>query len=164
MTKQSLLWIGVFLGVMLIGRTIPAAAVNRAVGALEHTNAVVLVIDGVDEELAAHGLSGEALRRTLASDLQAAGVAVVDEAALVADDRTGELRLRVRLMRAPYYFYLYNVNLTLNSKVGLAGGDAFTTLPTWSDGWVGALMPTDVARINDFAKELLSRFIAQRIP
>ena len=140
-----------------------AAALHHAQGVLGATDSLVLVIDGVDEQLAAHGLSRVKLEEAIASRLLAAGMQVVPEAALSARENAGVLRLRVRLNRAPYYFYLYNVNLTLNSKLPLNhGGDAFITTPTWSDGWVGALQPTEVGQIQDFAEELLARFLTQR--
>jgi hypothetical protein len=122
--------------------------------------AITLVIDGVDGDLASQGLSAADLRRDLAAGLESAGMHVVDADVAAAAARAPTLELRLRLMRAPYYFYLYNVKLTLNSPVALIDGGT-TMLPTWSDGWIGLLMPDEVSRVNGFAQELLARYLAQ---
>ena len=141
----------------------PAAAVNHSQGVLGATDALLLVIDGLDEELAAQGLSRIMVEQAISSRLLAAGVQVVPENGFAAAKDAGVLTLRIRLNRAPYYFYLYNINLTLNSKLPVTEGSAaFTTIPTWSDGWVGALQPTEAGQLQGFAEELLTRFLAQR--
>lgn len=148
---------------VLITAPTQAAAVRHTQGVLGATDSLVLVIDGVDEQLAAHGLSRARLEQAITSRLQAAGMQVVPESDLSSRESTGVLELRVRLNRAPYFFYLYNINLTLNSKLSLSPGrSAFTTTPTWSDGWVGAMQPTEVGQLQGYAEELLARFLAQR--
>lgn len=140
---------------------LPGAATAATAGALAGAKSVVLEIDGVDEDLSAHGLSRKGLEQELTRRLEGAGVEVIPGSEL-GRDGAAVLRFRVRLVRTLYYFYLYNVNLTLNSKVALQGGNAFTTLPTWSDGWTGSLQPTDVGLIGRYAGDLLDRFLAAR--
>ena len=141
----------------------PAAAVNHTEGVLGATDALLLVIDGLDEELAAQGLSRSKVEQSISSRLLAAGVQVVPENGFAAAKGAGVLTLRVRLNRAPFYFYMYNINLTLNSKLPVTeGSGAFTTIPTWTEGWVGALQPTEAGQLQGFAEELLTRFLAQR--
>ena len=140
-----------------------AAAVNHTEGVLGVTDALTLVIDGLDEEMAAHGLSRIKVEQEISSRLLAAGVQVVPEGDLAATKNAGVLTLRIRLMRAPYFFFLYNINLTLRSKLPVnPDANAFTTVETWSDGWVGAMQPTDVGQLQGFAEELLARFLEQR--
>ena len=140
-----------------------AAVVNHTHGVLGATDTLMLVIDGLDEEMAAHGLSRIKVEQEISSRLQAAGVQVVPEGELAAAKNAGVLTLRVRLMRAPYFFFLYNINLTLSSKMPVdPDANAFTTVETWSDGWVGAMQPTDVGQLQGFAEELLARFLEQR--
>ena len=143
----------------------PSAAVPLTYthGALGATDALMLVIDGVDEEMAAQGLSRTKVEQAITSRLLAAGMQVVPESELAAAKNAGVLTLRIRLNRAPYYFFLYNINLTLSSKLLVnPDANAFTTIPTWSDGWVGAMQPTEVGHLQGFAEELLARFLAQR--
>ncbi len=140
-----------------------AAAVNHTQGVLGATEALTLVIDGLDEEMAAHGLSRMKVEEAISSRLLTAGIQVLPENELSAAKNAGVLTLRVRLMRAPYFFYLYNINLTLGSKLVVnPDANGFTTVETWSDGWVGAMQPTDVGQLQGFAEELLARFLAQR--
>jgi len=144
---------------------IPSAAVpvNYTQGVLGATDALMLVIDGVDEELAANGLSRTRMEQDISSQLLAAGVQVVPESNLATGANTGVLTLQIRLERAPYYFFMYNIKLTLRSKLPMIpDGSAFTTVPTWSDGWTGAIQPTDVGQLQGHAEELLARFLAQR--
>jgi hypothetical protein len=148
---------------LLVAMTSAAVPVSYTQGALGATDALMLVIDGVDEELAAQGLSRMKMERDISSRLLAAGVQVVPESGLAAGANTGVLTLRIRLERAPYYFFMYNIKLTLNSKLPMnPDGSAFTTVPTWSDGWGGSIQPTDVGQIQGYAEELVTRFLAQR--
>jgi len=148
---------------LLIAMPSAAVPVTYTQGALGATDALMLVIDGVDEEMAAQGLSRMKMEQDISSRLQAAGVQVVPESGLAAGANTGVLTLRIRLERAPYYFFMYNIKLTLSSKLPInPDGSAFTTVPTWSDGWNGSMQPTDVGQIQGYAEELLARFLAQR--
>ena len=147
----------------LVATPAAIAAVSHAQGMLGATDVLTVVIDGLDEELAAHGLSRLKVEQEISGRLQAAGMQVVPESELGAAKNAGVLTLRVRLMRAPYFFYLYNINLTLRSKLTMTpDAGAYTTIETWSDGWVGAMQPTDVGQLHGFAGELLARFLAQR--
>ena len=162
-SAPGLLLTAVFCVALLSSVTSPAAAVNHTQGVLGATDALLLVIDGLDEELAVQGLSRMKVEQAISSRLLAAGVRVVPENDLPATKNAGVLTLRIRLNRAPYYFYMYNINLTLNSKLPITdGSQAFTTIPTWSDGWVGAIQPTEAGQLQGFAEELLTRFLAQR--
>lgn len=147
-------------GILFTALSTSVGAVESS-GALAATRAVVIEIDGVDEELAAYGLSRASIVKAMTSRIESAGVNVISGSQL-EQQGAAVLRLRVRLMRTLHYFYLYNVNLTLGSKVPLEGKDAYTIVPTWSDGWVGSLQPTDVGLIENHAAELLSRFLAAR--
>jgi len=147
----------------LVSTPTATAAANHAQGMLGATDALMVVIDGLDEELAAHGLSRLKVEQEISSRLQAAGMQIVPESEFAAAKNAGVLTLRVRLMRAPYFFFLYNINLTLRSKLAMTPDTgAYTTIETWSDGWVGAIQPTDVGQLHGFAGELLARFLAQR--
>ena len=65
-------------------------------------------------------------------------------------------------MRAPFYFYLYDVNLSLRSKLSLAqDAGAYATVETWSDGSTGALQPSDLTPLRDLSLQLVDRFIAE---
>lgn len=153
--RQGLLLM--MLGALLL----PGSAGAATSGALAGTTSVVIEIDGVDEELAAYGLSRANLVQDMTARLQQAGIEVVPGAEL-GRDGAAVLRFRVRLMRTLYFFYLYNVNLTLNSKVAVEGDGAWTTIATWSEGWTGSMQPTDVGLIAKYAGDLTEQFLAAR--
>jgi hypothetical protein len=139
----------------------PAYAADSR-GVLAATSAVALDVDGIEDELAPYGLDRGRILEGMTARLHAAGVEVAPADALRADEHAGVLRLRVRLMRTLYFFYLYNVNLTLHSRLPLQGGAGYTTVETWSDGWIGSVQPTDVGVLGRYAAELVDRFIAAR--
>ena len=148
---------------------IPAATPLAAVGVADYANlplhgiaAVALVVDGAEENLTAYGFSRTALIAEISERLKRAGIDVLTPENLPRRPDAALLSLRLRLMRAPYYFYLYNVNLSLRSKVSLAqDAGAYATAETWSDGSVGALQPSDLTPLRDLSLQLIDRFIAE---
>lgn len=149
-----------YLALLLAVLAWPAFATESR-GVLAATGAVALEVDGIDADLAPYGLERGRVLEEMAARLRSAGIAVLPAEPLRPDDGAGVLRLRVRLMRTLYYFYLYNVNLTLHSPLPLQDG-GYTTVETWSDGWVGSVQPTDVGLLAGHAGELVNRFIAAR--
>lgn len=148
---------------------IPTAAPLAAPGMADHANlplrgiaAVALVVNGEDEELSSYGLSRAGLVAEMSEHLRQAGIEVLTPEALPPRPDAALLSLRIRLMRAPYYFYLYNVKLSLRSKVSLAqDAGAYAMVETWSDGTVGALQPTDLPRLRDLSLQFIDHFIAE---
>jgi hypothetical protein len=129
---------------------------------LRGVHAVAFVIDGLDDDgLSPYGLSRSGLLAGVAERLRHAGLEVVDPAALPDRSDAALLSLHVRLMRAPYYFYLYNVRLALRSRLPLAqDAGAYTTIETWSEGSVGEVQPTSLGTLSDYSLLLVDRFIA----
>lgn len=138
-------------------------------GADDHANlpmrgivAVTLVIDGVEDDLASYGLDRSALAAAASERLTQAGITVLgsDESARRPD--AAFLRLRVRLIRAPYYFYLYGVNLALLGKLALVQDPrSYATVEIWSEGSVGAVQPSDLTPLRDLSLQLIHQFIAE---
>lgn len=147
------------LGLLLAAGWVPAGTAGSG-GAAAATTAVVLVVDAMDEELGNFGTSRARLAALITRQLESAGVQVVAGTDL-GQAGAALLRLRVRLMRSGYV-ELYGINLSLNNKVSIEGGAAYSTIETWSDGGTGSIAHSEVAVIEKFAAELVRRFLAAR--
>jgi len=129
---------------------------------LRGINTVAINIVGLSSEVRSHRLNEEQLRSLLAERLTGAGLRVVGVNRIGAYPRGAVLSLRVNLTRSPYYFFLYGINLTVHSKLSLAGDrDVYTSAKTWSDGQVGMLMPREMRKVRDLSLELANRFIEE---
>ena len=141
----------------------PAIEAADMHGPMTGIRAVALELEGIEDDFASTGLVRATLEQELARQIQSAGIAVIPASDWVAHPGGALLTFRLRLSRTPYYFYLYNVSLTLYNAVTLASspGRAFSPVITWTDGWVGEMQPTELAQVNGFAAQLVDRFLAE---
>ena len=140
-----------------------AAETATAFQAMTGIHAVALQLEGIEDDYSAHGLVRPELERLLVARLAGAGLEVIPPGNWLDRQDSVLLTLRLRLNRAPYYFFLYNINLAMHSAVTLASnpGASFATIMTWSDGWVGDMQPTELAQVREFATLLVDRFLAE---
>ncbi|MBI2994986.1 MAG: hypothetical protein HYY48_12540 [Gammaproteobacteria bacterium] len=124
--------------------------------------AVALTVDRLDDNLAPYGIDRSGLIAAASERLNRAGIEVIDSGEWAQRTDAAQLSLQVRLIRAPYYFYLYGVRLIARGKLALVHGpNAYATAEIWSEGSVGAVQPSDLGPLRELALRLIDQFIAE---
>lgn len=121
---------------------------------------VAISIKGIERDLYSHNISANTLKADLTERLSAAGIRVIDIGQLADHPGADVITLRLTLNRAPYYFYLYGLNLSVRNRLSLAAdGSSFTTIKTWSQTRNGMLMPKELSNIKQMTLQLLDNLI-----
>lgn len=146
---------------MLVPLLAPAAAAEDG-ASLRGVDTVAISIQGLDSDVATRDVNREELHSLLAGRLAEAGLHVIGDDDLDAHPGAVHLILELNLMRSPYYFFLYGINLSARQRLPLDRDNrAYTTIKTWSDGQNGMLLPKDLDRLNDLSLKLADRFIRE---
>lgn len=150
--------------VLLLMLTPAATAVAAPDGgaSLRGVDTVAVTIQGLDRDIATRDFNAAGLRGMIAGRLADAGLHVIDGGDLDAHPGTVVLTLRLSLIRAPYYFFLYGINLAARQRLPLDGDNrAYTTIETWSAGQNGMLLPSNLDKLNDVSLKLADKFIRE---
>jgi len=146
---------------LLLPLAAPAAAQDGG-ASLRGVDTVAISIQGLDHDVATRDFNRRELRRLLAGRLADAGLHVIDDGDLDAHPGAVHLTLDLNLIRSPYYFFLYGINLSARQRLPLDRDNrAYTTIKTWSDGQNGMVLPRDLDSLNDLSLKLADRFIRE---
>ena len=127
---------------------------------LKGIKTIVLDISGVDNDIRRYGISTDMLRKSITERLDLAGLQVISADDLNISSDAAIISLKLNLMRAPYYFYLYGLNVTVKNKLILSQeNNVYTTVDTWSDGKVGLKKPMELNDLNQYSLDLIDNFI-----
>lgn len=152
------------LGLLLLAvpLTTAAAADDFAYGNAKHMDTVALDIKGIHRDMVTWNITAETLRADLSRRLAASGVRVIDIAKLASHPGADVITLRLTLNRAPYYFYLYSLNMALRNRLALSPqNNGSTTIKTWSETQNGMLMPGDLGNIHRMSLQLLDNLLRE---
>jgi len=140
----------------------PAATAADGGASLRGVDTVAINIQGLDRDVATRDFNRKELRNLLAGRLADAGLHVIDDGDLDAHPGAVHLILDLNLIRSPYYFFLYGINLSARQRLPLDRDNrAYTSIKTWSDGQNGMLLPRDLDRLNDLSVKLVDGFIRE---
>ena len=110
-------------------------------------------------EMKSYGVSKENLEKIISQRLANAGFKVISFTESLENPEAAVLNLKVRLIKGYGLIYSYGLNLTLNQKAPLQGGNAFHSVETWSDWKAGGTQQTGLPVINGYVAELVDNFI-----
>ena len=111
-------------------------------------------------EMKSYGVSKENLEKIISQRLTNAGFKVITFTDSLEDPEAAVLNLKIRLIKGYGLIYSYGLNLSLNQKAPLQGGNALYPVETWSDWKAGGTQQTSLPVINTYAAELVDNFIA----
>lgn len=123
---------------------------------------VTIHIRGLERDLKTYGVTDAGLKAMLAQRLATAGIKVVEPGEIDRYPGSAILTLRLTMIRSPYYFFLYNLHLAVQSRLPLERDPrTYTWVTTWSNTKVGMLMPKDQGRIKNLSLELADEFLQE---
>lgn len=153
-----------FLGLLMLAApfTATAATDDFEYGSRKHMDTVALNIKGIHRDLGTWNITTDTLRDTLADRLNSAGVRVIEMGELVNHPEADVITLRLTLNRAPYYFYLYGLNMAVRNRLALSPENSgSTTIKTWSETRNGMLMPGELGNIRRMSLQLLDSLLRE---
>ncbi|MEX2523615.1 MAG: hypothetical protein WD750_01540 [Gammaproteobacteria bacterium] len=153
-----------FLALLLLAVpfTTAAATDDFEYGNRKDMDTVALDIKGIHRDLGTWNITVETLRADLSKRLAASGVRVIDISELASHPGADVITLRLTLNRAPYYFYLYGLNMSMRNRLSLSPeGSGSTTIKTWSETQNGMLMPSDLGNIHRMSLQLLDNLLRE---
>lgn len=110
-------------------------------------------------EMKSYGVSKENLESIISQRLTNAGFKVISFTESLENPEASVLNLKVRLIKGYGLIYSYGLNLSLNQKAPLLGGNAYHSVKTWSDWKAGGTQQTSLPVINGYVVELVDNFI-----
>jgi hypothetical protein len=159
MVKRPHFWLAMLLLFVVSGAR---AGISVGGSPLAGVDTVAITIQGLQQDLETHNISEATLKATLAQRLTAAGLRVVDMGDIGRYPKGAILSLRLSLIRAPYYFYLYGLRLEARSKLFPAPGEnTYAAVTAWSDMKVGLLMPSEAGKLKEYSLELADLFLKE---
>ena len=136
------------------------AASDHRTGARKNIDTVALSIEGIHRDLGTYSVTTPSLKSILSERLGDAGIRVIDMAELADHPQAAVISLRLTLIRSPYYFYLYGLNMAMKYRLPVDGdGGGFALVKTWSDTRNGMLMPSDAGDIKRMSLEMLDKLL-----
>ena len=151
-------WLGLLL--LLLSPLARAGAPEFSYMTLNGITHLACELDGITADLTGFGVRGERLEAMLREQLRAAGIAVIERQAAIAEPRAALLEARVVANRDPHGLYYYGMKLNLRRKIPLgnpAGG--FVSQVVWSDGENGMMQFNEGFRLENALGKLLDSFI-----
>ena len=112
-------------------------------------------------DISRYGVSRTKLEEQVTKRLQDAGIHVISLAQAIEDPAAALIELRLRVAMPNNLYYSIGLNLSVRRKATLApGNNAYYSVETWSDGLVGGLAQSDLAKIYSYTSQIVDRFIA----
>ena len=108
-----------------------------------------------------YGISRENLQKRITEKLENAGIDVISYADSIDTPGAGVLDLRLRVVIPEYYYYSYNLYLSVRQKVKTQQGQQLFLINTWSDTTIGALEESRLTVLNDYADKMIDEFIEE---
>ena len=159
MPERRYAWLALLL---LFAATGSRAGISVGGMPLAGVDTVAITIEGLQQDLKTYDISEATLKATLAQRLTAAGLHVVETGDIGRYPKGAILSLRLSLIRAPYYFYLYGLRLEARSKLLPSPGEnAYAAVTAWSDMKIGLLMPSEAGKLKDYSLELTDLFLKE---
>ena len=159
MAKRRHAWLVLLLLLACAGVRADVSMVGAPLAGID---TVAISIQGLQQDLETHGISAATLQAALAQRLTAAGLRVVQLEDIGRYPQSAILSLRLSLIRAPYYFYLYGLRLEARSKLFPAPGErSYAAVTAWSDMKIGLLMPSEAGKLKDYSLELTDLFLKE---
>ena len=159
MPERRYAWLALLL---LFAATGSQAGISVGGTPLAGVDTVAITVEGLQQDLETYDISEATLKATLAQRLTAAGLRVVETGDIGRYPKGAILSLRLSLIRAPYYFYLYGLRLEARSKLFSSPGEnSYAAVTAWSDMKVGLLMPSDAGKLKDYSLELTDLFLKE---
>ena len=125
---------------------------------------IAVVVDppvrSLNDELRNYGVSDTDLENKISQRLRDAGFEVISAEQALGYPEAALLKLRIRLIIGYGVIYSYGLDLSLNQKAMLYGGnDAHYLVKTWSDSQFGGMQQTSLPYLNIYSMELVENFI-----
>jgi len=167
--KKQILTLMTALALMLV--SIPGSALyfswddqSVADATLKGVKTVTVNVDppvrSLNDELRNYGVSDIDLEKKISQRLRDAGFNVVSAEQALADPEAALLKLRIRMIIGYGLVYSYGLNLSLNQKASLYGGNnTFYSVKTWSEGKFGGTQQTSLGILNNYSMQLVENFI-----
>ena len=163
-TVFQLTWGGVLLATSLTAGSVMYSG-HDAYNGLRGISAFAVNVDPphgiVYGNLKIHGISRENLQNRITEKLENAGINVISYEDSIDTPDAGVLDLRLRVVIPEYYYYSYNLYLTVHQKVKTQQGQQFYAINTWSDTIIGALEESRLSVLNDYADKMIDEFIEE---
>ncbi len=136
------------------------AAPDHRTGARKDIDTVALSIEGIHRDLGTYSVTTQSLKSILSERLSDAGIRVIDMSELADHPQAVVISLRLSLIRSPYYFYLYGLNMAMKNRLRVSGdGAGLALVKTWSDTRNGMLMPRDAGDIKQISLDMLDKLL-----
>jgi hypothetical protein len=117
-------------------------------------------VNSLNSELQNYGVSDTDLENKISQRLRDAGFSVISAEQALTDPEAALLKLRIRLIIGYGLIYSYGLDLSLNQKAILYGGnDLHYSVKTWSDSQFGGMQQTSLPYLNTYSMELVENFI-----
>ena len=120
---------------------------------------VYVEVDGIHRDFDKFGLNAEQLKSQIETTLNANGLVVTSQQALLNDANVARLRIKINANENQYRFYHYGVKLELAQKIPTNKNGGYIAETTWTNGQTGVIMPMELRRLGVYAKELVGVFL-----
>ncbi len=141
----------------------PAVAQGVAMDtmSLHRIPGVFVEVDAVSEEARHDGFSSDSIRELIADKLADARIKVLGEVEWKVTLGNPVLHVRVNLLRASQYLYIYSVEVDVRQLAVMMRDSQPTFAPTWRSGpSLGTVPASRVSSITDLILDATDRFIS----
>jgi len=133
---------------------------RAGVDTLKGLHGVRVVVEDLDSDLIAAGISGDHIQSNVEDQLKKAGITVEDEDAWKDDSAHPFLYIRLSSFKSDDgKFYAYHIDVELDQQVTVQNGDTRTLCQTWQTGCIGIAPKDSVPQLYDRVTTYVGEFV-----